>query len=71
MKPPFQNYIEVQKRRLKAFADIKVRVADKNARLADLPGTADDPNYKKIAHLFGILDNLEVPERKKLRDVLS
>jgi hypothetical protein len=56
MKPAFQNYNKIQKRRLKAFVDIKVQVANKKAKLADFEGTADDPMYKSISRLFGILD---------------
>jgi hypothetical protein len=71
MKPSFQNYNKTQKQRLKAFVDIKVSVAEKKAKLADFEGVADDPNYKNVSHLFGIIDKLEIPERNKLRNLFD
>jgi hypothetical protein len=71
MKPAFQNYNETQKRRLKAFVDVKLQVVNKKAKLADLQGVGDDLRYKSVTRLFNILDKLSTEERKKLRDYLE
>jgi hypothetical protein len=71
MKPQLQNYNEMQKRKLNALVNIKVGVADKKSKLTNFPGTANDLNYKKVAHLFRVLDKLSSEERKKLREVLG
>jgi hypothetical protein len=38
IKPPFQNYNKAQKQKLKTFVDIKVSVAEKNAKQSDFEG---------------------------------
>jgi hypothetical protein len=56
---------------LKAFEDIKVQVANKKAKLADLQKTTNDPRYESVSHIYRILDKLNLDERKKLKDYLS
>jgi hypothetical protein len=67
MTPQMQNYNDLQKNKLKALVNIKVSVATKKAKITDFPGTADDLNYKKVAHIFGVLDKLSAKERTKPR----
>ena len=72
MNPQLQNYNDFQKRRVKSFVDIKVKLASKTLKQTDVePGILDDLRYLGVSHIFDILDNLEASDRSKLREVLS
>jgi hypothetical protein len=72
MKPSFKNYNQVQKNRLKTYVGIKVKLIDKTLKPADVqPDILEDPRYQGVSHVFDILDDLKVPERTKLRELLG
>jgi hypothetical protein len=72
MNPTLKNYSNVQKNLLKTYVGIKVKLASKIIKPADVdPFAQKDIKFQNVSHVFDLIDNLKAAERSKLREFLG